>query len=271
LPWPHCISVFRTFGPEILIISFMLLRCAFLLLLLHPTLPALAQPAVQNVTGAQAGDNVLVTYDLVDQSGKAFYVRLLVSKDGGISFSNELRNVSGDVKANVKAGANRKIIWDAKQELGAFAGDVVFKVEALAPGAAASGFTAQNRCLKVELIEIKNHGPGRVRVDYTVTPINGNSTVYLSAFVSNTYLADANNNRFKISEGFLAGTPKGQDKAVLNGVPYSGYAVFEGVPAGLQTAAQLSLFVGAQGFQSGACAQNDANAAFRFNNVPIEQ
>lgn len=249
----------------------MRLLCTLLLPLLA-ALPAAvsAQPAVQNVTGAQAGDNVLVTYDLIDPGAKAYYVRLLVSKDGGISFSNELKNVSGDVKANVKAGSSRKIIWDARQEMGPFAGDVVFKVEALAPGSAAAGFTAQNRCLKVELTEIKTVGPGRVRVEYTVTPINGNSTVFLSAFVSNTYLADGSNNRFKISEGFLAGTPKGQDKAVLNGVPYNGHVVFEGVPAGLQTASQLSLFFGAQGLQTGACAQNDASAAFRFSNVPIE-
>jgi len=247
--------------------AFMRYAICFLLAVLFRI--ASAQSSVQNVLGAQAGDNVLVTYDLVDNTQKEYYVRLLYSKDGGISYSSELKNVSGDVKGNVKPGTNRKIIWDARQEIGAFAGDVVFKVEALSQAGTAAGLSAQNRCLKVEVNEVKNVGPGRVRVEYTITPINGNSTVYLSAFASNTYLADANNVRYKISEGFLAGTPKGQDKAVLNGVPYNGHVIFEGVPATLQKASELSLYFGAQGFQSGACAQTDANAAFRFTNVAI--
>jgi hypothetical protein len=239
-----------------------------LFLLTSLWLPVAAQ-SVQNVNGVQAGDNVLVTYDLIDNGAREFYVRLLYSKDGGISFSNELRNVSGDVKGNVKSGTNKKIIWDARQEVGTLAGDVVFKVEALSKAGAAAGLSAQNRCLKVDINEVKAEGYNRVRVEYTVTPINGNSTIYLSAFVTNTYLADGNNNKFKISEGTLAGTPKGQDKAVLNGVPYNGYVVFDAVPSNLETAAQLVLFIGAQGFQSGACAQNDSAAAFRFTNVPI--
>jgi hypothetical protein len=226
---------------------------------------------VQNVNGVQAGDNVLVTYDLVDAGAREFYVRLLYSKDGGISFSNELRNVSGDVKGNVKSGTNKKIIWDARQEVGTLVGDVVFKVEALSKASAAAGLSVQNKCLKVDVNEVKSEGYNRVRVEYTVTPINGNSTIYLSAFVTNTFLADGNNNKFKISEGIMAGTPKGQDKAVLNGVPYNGYVVFDGVPANLETAAQLVLFIGAQGYQSGACAQNDSGATFRFNNVPISR
>ncbi len=225
--------------------------------------------SVQNVNGVQAGDNVLVTYDLVDNSAREFYVRLLYSKDGGISFSNELRSVSGDVKGSVKPGTNKKIIWDARQEVGTLVGDVVFKVEALSKASASSGLSAQNKCLKVDLNEVKAEGYNRVRVEYTVTPINGNSTIYLSAFITNTFLADGSNNKFKISEGTLAGTPKGQDKAVLNGVPYNGYVVFDAVPSNLETASQLVLFIGAQGYQSGACAQNDSAAAFRFTNVPI--
>jgi hypothetical protein len=89
---------------------------------------ALQAQQVQNVKAVQTNEEVIVIYDLVDT--KPVYVSLYYSKDGGTTFSPELRQVSGDVKANVKPGAGKKITWNAAKELVVYDGDLVFKVEA---------------------------------------------------------------------------------------------------------------------------------------------
>lgn len=225
---------------------------------------------IQNVKAVQAGDNVLVTYDISNTGSKGVFVRLLYSKDGGITFSNELKYVTGDVKDKVTDGNNKKILWDAKQELGAFAGDAVFKVEALVASGGEVAAPAQNKCLKVQLNDVKMNGP-RLQVDFTVTPINGNTTIYLSAYSTNTFLLDSYNNKIKITDGFIAGTPKGQDKAALNGVPLTGYVTFDGINPSMTSIPKLTLYIGAIANNTGHCAMNDSNAAFAFTNVALNK
>lgn len=222
---------------------------------------------IQNVKGVQAGDNVLITYDLLDAASRSYFIRLLYSKDGGITYSDDLKQVTGDVKENVVAGTNKKIIWDARQELGSFIGEAVFKVEALTKSATMPP-PIQNKCLKVELVDIKKIN-SRLQIDFSVTPINGNSTIYLSAYSTNTYLQDTFNNKLKITDGFIAGTPKGQDKAALNGIPLNSYVTFDGVDPNLSVIPKLTLFIGALGSAAGACGTADAQASFTFTNVSV--
>lgn len=222
---------------------------------------------IQNVKGVQAGDNVLITYDLVDAGTRSYYIRLLYSKDGGITYSDDLKQVTGDVKENIMAGTNKKIIWDARQELGSFMGEAVFKVEALSKSASMPT-PVQNKCLKVELVDIKKMN-SRLQIDFSVTPINGNSTIYLSAYSTNTFLQDTFNNKIKITDGFIAGTPKGQDKAALNGIPLNGYVTFDGVDPNLTVIPKVTLFIGALGSAAGACGTTDSQASFTFTNISI--
>ncbi len=228
--------------------------------------------SVKNVVGIQSGDNVLVTYNLQDNATKDYYISLHYSIDGGITYSDELRKVSGDIGESIKPGNNKQIIWSATKEIGAFAGEVVFKVEAKTKSASASlaGVSAKNKCLQVDINEIARDGSNKLKIDFTVTPINGNSTIYLSAYVTNTYLQDNNGSKYKLTGGNLAGTPKGKDKAVLNGIPYQGFAIFDGLPTNLSSIKELSLFIGAQGYQSGACAQNNDLARFKFQDISID-
>ncbi|MBY0433617.1 MAG: hypothetical protein K2U26_05870 [Cyclobacteriaceae bacterium] len=221
---------------------------------------------VQNVKAVQAGNDVLVTYDLMDNTNKSYFVKLYVSKDGGVSFTDELRSVTGDVKQNAMPGANKKIIWSGKQEMGPFSGDAVFKVEALSKAATASVEGVQNRCLRVELNEVKSES-SRLKVDFTITPITSNCTIYLSAYVTNTYLVDNYKNKIKITDGFVAGTPKGQDKAALNNVPLRGYVTFDGVDPSMSAIPNLTLYVGSLG----ACVADNATAAFTFTNVSVSK
>ena len=63
-----------------------------------------------------AGENLNVYYDLLDSvSGHSYTIRVYTSKD---SYTDPVTKISGDVGQEVKPGINRKITWNAKEELG---------------------------------------------------------------------------------------------------------------------------------------------------------
>lgn len=85
----------------------------------------------QEVSNVQAQFNsgkAMVTYDL-DETVPAYFVELLYSDDEGMTFSEPLKRVSGDIN-NVNSGSGKRILWDAEKELGYFSGDIVFRVKA---------------------------------------------------------------------------------------------------------------------------------------------
>lgn len=74
-----------------------------------------------------AEDKLNVYYDLKDSvSGHTYTVRVYSSKD---SYTDPLTKVMGDVGQEVKPGVNRKITWNAKEELGTdFEGKISLQV-----------------------------------------------------------------------------------------------------------------------------------------------
>jgi hypothetical protein len=74
-----------------------------------------------------AGEKLILHYDLSDSVKNRFYtITLYSSKD---NFLNPLEKVTGDIGIEVKPGANNKIIWSAKDELGAsFQGGVSLEI-----------------------------------------------------------------------------------------------------------------------------------------------
>lgn len=73
------------------------------------------------------GENVNIYYDLLDSvSGRAYTVKLFSSRD---NFVSPLVKVRGDEGLEVKPGGNRKITWNAKEELSPdFQGEVGIEV-----------------------------------------------------------------------------------------------------------------------------------------------
>lgn len=62
------------------------------------------------------GEKLNVYYDLLDSvSGHTYTVRVFSSKD---SYTDPVTKVTGDVGQEVKPGVNRKITWNAREELG---------------------------------------------------------------------------------------------------------------------------------------------------------
>lgn len=76
-------------------------------------------PVVANVTAQQrpASHLVDITYDMASDVVDSLYVRLYFSADGGASWTQACRSVSGHVGAGVPKGVARQIVWDAGADL----------------------------------------------------------------------------------------------------------------------------------------------------------
>lgn len=70
---------------------------------------------------------VVVQYDfLVGEADKEYELYLYGSHD---NFTNPLQYTTGDVGKKIKLGEDKKILWDAKTELGNFKGDFSLKIK----------------------------------------------------------------------------------------------------------------------------------------------
>lgn len=74
-----------------------------------------------------AGDKVNLYYDLVDTiASRSYTINLFSSRD---NFITPLAKATGDLGLEIKPGSNKKIVWSAKEELGAdFEGKVGLEV-----------------------------------------------------------------------------------------------------------------------------------------------
>ena len=94
------------------------------LLLLSGTMIFAQKVAVKKVE--LAGEKIIVYYDLEDNNPNNDYQIFLYSSQN--SFTTALSHVTGDVGNEVKPGANRKIIWNIKEELGPYRGKLSLEV-----------------------------------------------------------------------------------------------------------------------------------------------
>ncbi|HZY78674.1 MAG TPA: Ser-Thr-rich GPI-anchored membrane family protein [Cyclobacteriaceae bacterium] len=86
----------------------------------------------ENVRAVFSNGTVVITYDITAAAaGQKFNVEIFGSHN---NYSVPLKAVTGDVGANVNAGLNRQVQWNAAAELGTYSGDVVFRLKgSLAP------------------------------------------------------------------------------------------------------------------------------------------
>lgn len=84
---------------------------------------------IENIRAEAEADKIIVTYDLVQgQSGDAYSVFLYSSFN---NFRSPLTKVSGDVGQGVREGKGKRIVWEARTEIGNFKGQLTFEVEAI--------------------------------------------------------------------------------------------------------------------------------------------
>ena len=103
-----------------------MIKLVFFLLLSVFTAVCSFGQTVSNVDAYQEGKNIIITYE-TDKDGIVGGV--FCSTDGGRTWSNPLRQVTGDVNKQVQAGSHR-IVWDVLSEREKLAGaNICFKVE----------------------------------------------------------------------------------------------------------------------------------------------
>ena len=104
-----------------------MIKLVFFLLLSVFTAVCSFGQTVSNVDAYQEGKNIIITYD-TDKAGSVGDV--YCSTDGGRTWSEALRQVTGDVNKQVQAG-NHRIVWDVLSEREKLAGaNICFKVVA---------------------------------------------------------------------------------------------------------------------------------------------
>ena len=102
-----------------------MIKLVFFLLLSAFTAVCSFGQTVSNVDAYQEGKNIIITYD-TDKAGSVGDV--FCSTDGGRTWGEPLRQVTGDVNKQVSAGSHR-IVWDVLSEREKLAGEnICFKV-----------------------------------------------------------------------------------------------------------------------------------------------
>lgn len=216
---------------------------------------------VQNVKAIQQDDAIIqITYDLNDAAGKPYYVKLLMSKDGGKTFGDELVYVKGDVK-NTAAGVSKKIIWEAKKEISYYEGNAIFRVEAT-PKKAALPDPIETSCGKIELLNVKAVGTKLIIEFNVITAANQKTSIGWSQ--SQTNLIDTNGNEFAATSGRLGDVQLNQDKMLLAGIPVKSQLIFDNIKQNVTNAAELQIYL-----WSNDCPNSREENAYVFNNVPI--
>lgn len=64
---------------------------------------------------AKQGETIIITYDLVDDVDHKYTLSLYASND---NYVQPLEFVTGDIGIDVAVGGSKKVLWDAKKELG---------------------------------------------------------------------------------------------------------------------------------------------------------
>jgi len=110
----------------------------YILLIINLLFATLIQAQVlRNVVAEQLNDNIIINYDLASTSATdKFTVELFISLNGGHSWSDALRNVSGEVGPLIAPGYNKEILWNVfGDRLELVGDDIQFKVRAYKSGA----------------------------------------------------------------------------------------------------------------------------------------
>ena len=74
-------------------------------------------PEVTNVVAQQAGQQVEISYDLLDRDGDLMTVSLLVSSDGGSNFDLGAKSLEGEVGEGIASGQGKKIVWQVAVDI----------------------------------------------------------------------------------------------------------------------------------------------------------
>lgn len=214
--------------------------------------------SVQNVRVSQINEDVFVTYDLVGT--KPSYISLYFSKDGGTTFSQELRQVGGDIKAGVKPGTNKKINWSAGKELGMFDGEMIFKVEA---SSKKIGFPkpVSDEFFSVEVTNAFFEGSS-LKVEFKVTNVSDKSVLTASIYESGTMMLDDQGNTFESPDIRIVSKKPHEHIEFSKDTAYKGFSMVKNVSPDLSVISLLKINLGGNSI---------GTRSYSIKNIPINK
>lgn len=107
-----------------------MLKKTLILTILLATCSTLFAQIISNSGFQQKGNSIVVNYTIKGLSiDQVCFIELYVSVDGGKTFSNPLKAVSGDV-GEITENGSKSITWKVFEEYDSFEGDIVFDVRA---------------------------------------------------------------------------------------------------------------------------------------------
>ena len=86
---------------------------------------SLAAQKIENVKATINGDDIIITYDLSGKEGQEFKINLYISNN---NFSRPLIKASGDIGSKITPGKDKRVVWNAKNELPEYKGDLIIEV-----------------------------------------------------------------------------------------------------------------------------------------------
>ncbi len=87
---------------------------------------------IENVLFEVSGSTILIYYDLLEiTNDQAVIIRVFLSTDGGSSYGDPLKSVTGDAGVVIGPGVSKKIVWDVFAEVDELVSEAVkFRVQA---------------------------------------------------------------------------------------------------------------------------------------------
>lgn len=86
---------------------------------------SLAAQKIENVKATVNGDDIIITYDLSGKDGQEFKINLYASNS---NFSKAIVKASGDIGSRITPGKDKRVVWNAKNEIPDYKGDLVIEV-----------------------------------------------------------------------------------------------------------------------------------------------
>ncbi len=179
----------------------------------------------QNITTlppTQQGNEVVVSYQLDGEKGKAYTVSMYSSSN---NFTSPLRLVDGDVGAKrVLPGANKTIRWRVQDELKKFDGDISFEIRAVLAAPLFSKITpSATKVKRGKEITITWTG-GNPRDEMVVELINGDKHITAGTLPNNGSLL------FSVSKKMKTGKYKIQLSQAGEWTSADGFAIKPKIP-----------------------------------------
>jgi len=200
---------------------------------------------VINVMASQSGEKAIIKYDIANSSPSTnYFVKLYYSTDGGSSFSQELRYVTGDVGANVAGGTGKTITWNTMKEVNALIGDVVFKVEANTASKLPDPVYVKD--LVFNITNCKRIGSS-VKLEFELTNNGTDLKIkyynYNGADLQNkSHAVDSYGNLLEIESAKLSGRTMFEDIILVKGVINKGVIIIKSLDSNSQKVALLEMY-----------------------------